>query len=137
MCVCGGGYPSAAVGSGTQDQRLSANSLTEKIPGEASSSRACGGLSHFLCLCLSPSLSITVFAHSVHVTASTHHLIWEKLWAGAAEIPLRLFASWMPVNDVSTYSNCDRQFPSSLRVKSFLSSVSSLIKYLRLTLCIF
>lgn len=36
----GGGHPSSAAGPGTQDQRLSANSLTEKIPGEASSSNS-------------------------------------------------------------------------------------------------
>ena len=83
----GGGYPSSAIGPGTQDQRLSANALTEKIPGEVSSSRACGGLSLFLSLFLSPSLSITVFAHSVHVTASTHHLIWEKLGCSCKNAP--------------------------------------------------
>lgn len=110
------------VASGTRDQRLSANSLTEKIPGEESSNGACGGLSHFLCVCLSLSLSITVFAHSVHVTASTHHLIWEKLWAVTAEMPLRLF-----VSDVNRYSNCDKQgemFSSSLRLMSVYQVLS-------------
>lgn len=83
----GSGHSSSTVDPETQDQRLSANSLTEKIPGEASS-RACGGLSLSPSLWLSPSLFITVFTHSVHVTVSTHHLIWEKLWAVAVETPL-------------------------------------------------
>lgn len=71
-------------------------------------------LSLFPFLCLSPSLSITLFAHSVHVTVSTHHLIWEKLWAVAAEIPLRLFAQWLPFIDVDRISNWDRQEKKNL-----------------------
>lgn len=93
-----GGAPSRATGPGTQHQRLWANSLTEKVPGEACSRRAWGlsplslSFSFLSFSLLSDSLSITLFAHSVHVTARQHHLIREKLWAIAAEMPLRLFA---------------------------------------------
>lgn len=45
------------------------------FPGETSCAKAFGV---FLS---SPSLSLSLcmFAHSVHVTANTYHLIWEKL----------------------------------------------------------